>query len=261
MASFSNLPISIKVKIASYEGKLCYSLSKVDKRFSNYSLSREGLLAARRIFGVCSNRLFGSRLTFDELKDNQTYYANYMSFYESNCFLLWCSDSFLINQQSNGKCDDHNIPVIKRNGQLYLGEQNSLRELQVIHGVLNSWFVSTYECDLQHFFETRIPIVDRLPDICRLYKIRNAPVGFIGGTQEWAFCSEDGKLLVNGDYTVTPYTVGGVGTLLKIGKNCVYVNQKTINFKRRPTAYSGAIREHFVPVKIVDIDLSKIVDE
>lgn len=253
MATFLNLPISIKVKIASLDGKLWYSLSQVDKRFSKYSTSKKGLLVARKIFGLQKNHLFGNLLTFDQLKDKVTYYAKYMSFYESNCFLLWCSDSFSTKKQTTGKCHDHKIPVIKRNGQLHLGfvEGDSQRELKVTNGVLDYWFVTVNESGEQHFFETRIPIVDKLPDIYRCYKIRKAPIGFVGHTQSWAFCSEDGKLLVNGDYTVSHQGFGSGGTLLEIGENCVYVNS-TPECNRRPSAYSGAIRDHFISVKVKD---------
>jgi hypothetical protein len=249
MVTFSDLPISIKVKIASFGGDLWYLLSKVDKRFSKYSLSKEGLIFARKIFGINVDELFGSRLTFHQLKDNVTYYAKYMSFYESNCFLLWCGDSFSSKKQSTGQCDDHNIPVIKRDGELHLGE-TLCSDLKVIHGVIDNWYVSTYEYNQQNFFQTRIPIVEKLPDIYRCYKIKNAPIGFVGYTQDWAFCKDDEELLVNGNYTITPPIFGSSGTFLKIGKNCVYVDSAT-EFDRCSSCYFGAHREDFVSVEIV----------
>lgn len=222
------LPLSTKIQIASYSGKVWYLLSKVDKQFFKYSQSAKGLKLARKLFGEShqKDQTSTSNFSFNDLQENVLYYAKYLSFYESNCYLLWCSDSFVLKPELGGTCSNHKIPVIKKGGLLYLSDlgENYIRDFYVTHAVIDSWFLSVHDKGSSHFFRTRIPLESRLPDIYRKYKIKNAPTNYIGYTLNWAFHRDGDNFWVNGEYTVGSYQFGTQDTLLIKGEKCVYVD-------------------------------------
>lgn len=147
--SLESLPLLIKFKIASYSGECWYNLVNIDKKFGNYSITPDGLKSCKKLFGKDDNFCKSDDvLSFSQLKENTTYYAQYQSFYESKSFQLWCSDSFNKNRSKGGMVWDHTVPVIKKNEQLYLDLDNihfSCSKLRVINNEkYNHYFLKIF---------------------------------------------------------------------------------------------------------------------
>ena len=98
---------------------------------------------------------------FADLEENTIYYAQYITLYEDDNGILWCSDSFSEIQENNRMCSDHTIKVIKREGRLH--HFDNFGNERVERGVFDKWAIRCYGGGMVYFMKTKIPFANPLP--------------------------------------------------------------------------------------------------
>lgn len=182
--SFYDLPFDVKYKIACFSSHIWYVISSVDRDFHEYSLSSKGLVDARNKFGWITLYSSGNIFSFATMVEGVIHYAKSHTFYESECFQLWCTNSFSLKHHHGAF--GHDTQVVKRDGQLFLLTE-FVSDLQVRYNNFPKWHVHVHDVGVETYMKTRIAFFNQLPEHCRIYRFCDSPNGSSGFIFNWRF--------------------------------------------------------------------------